>query len=60
VVWVESGLGAAPGIDQLQRRIPTLEQQLAETQGALNGRTEELDASRAANRDLTRALNERS
>lgn len=58
-VWAESGLAAAPDIDQLQRRVTTLEQELAENKGALDERTEELEAARAANRELTRTLNHR-
>ncbi|NNN31880.1 hypothetical protein HLK59_16195 [Streptomyces sp. S3(2020)] len=56
--WKESGLGASADIDELQRRITLLEQDLADTKGQLNERTEELDAARAANRELTRALNQ--
>ncbi|WP_328884747.1 DUF6262 family protein [Streptomyces sp. NBC_00299] len=56
-VWEASGLGASADIDQLQRRINVLEQELADKQGELEERTEELDAARAANRELTRALN---
>ncbi|MGV9843857.1 DUF6262 family protein [Streptomyces fungicidicus] len=56
-VWTESGLGAPADLDQLQRRITELEQQLFALQGQLDERTEELDAARAANRELTRALN---
>lgn len=55
--WAESGLGAPADIDQLQRSIAMLEQHLADTKGQLDERTEELDAARAANRELTRALN---
>ncbi|MFF4139722.1 hypothetical protein ACFY1B_52245, partial [Streptomyces mirabilis] len=55
--WVESGLGAPLDVDQLQRRIANLEQQLAKKQDELEERTDELDAARAANRELTRALN---
>ncbi|MCZ9345990.1 DUF6262 family protein [Streptomyces sp. TRM76130] len=56
--WRDSGLGAPPDIDQLQRRIATLEQELAEKRGELEERTEELEAARAANRELTRAMNQ--
>ncbi|MFB7609825.1 DUF6262 family protein [Streptomyces gardneri] len=56
-VWADSGLGAPVDIDQLQRRITLLEQDLAHTKGELDERTEELEAARAANRELTRALN---
>jgi len=57
-VWHESGIGAAPDIDQLQRRIAILQQELVEARGELEERAEELDAARAANRELTRALNQ--
>ncbi|WP_316784347.1 DUF6262 family protein [Streptomyces sasae] len=56
--WQESGLGASADIDQLQRRITLLEQDLTDIRGQLDERTEELDAARAANRELTRALNQ--
>ncbi|MGW3950174.1 DUF6262 family protein [Streptomyces sp. NPDC004752] len=56
--WQESGLGSSADIDQLQRRITLLEQDLADIRGQLDERTEELDAARAANRELTRALNQ--
>ncbi|MCF3105734.1 hypothetical protein IPZ58_29705 [Streptomyces roseoverticillatus] len=56
--WQESGLGAPADIDQLQRRITMLEQELTDTRGQLEERSEELDAARAANRELTRALNQ--
>ncbi|MFF4352449.1 hypothetical protein [Streptomyces sp. NPDC001530] len=59
-VWAESGLGAPADLEQLQRRIIGLEQQLAHKQGELEERTEELDACRAVNRELTRALNQPS
>jgi predicted nucleic acid-binding Zn-ribbon protein len=45
-------------IDQLQRRISMLEQELAEKSGELEERMEELEAARAANRELTRAVNQ--
>ncbi|KOU66399.1 hypothetical protein ADK55_05790 [Streptomyces sp. WM4235] len=58
-IWAESGLGAPVDIDHLQRRIALLEQEVAAKQGELDERTEELEAARAANRELTRALNHR-
>ncbi|WP_371604930.1 DUF6262 family protein (plasmid) [Streptomyces sp. NBC_01220] len=58
-IWAESGLGTPVDIDRLQHRIALLEQELATKQGELEERTEELDASRAANRELTRSLNHR-
>ncbi|MEV5788051.1 DUF6262 family protein [Streptomyces sp. NPDC051639] len=57
-VWEASGLGAPTDIDDLQRRVTLLEQELADTRGELEERTEELEAARAANRELTRALNQ--
>ncbi|MCX5317979.1 DUF6262 family protein [Streptomyces sp. NBC_00154] len=57
-VWAASGLGAPTDIDDLQRRITVLEQKLADTRGELEERMEELAAARAANRELTRALNQ--
>ncbi|MEU1003809.1 DUF6262 family protein [Streptomyces tibetensis] len=57
--WAKSGLGAPADIDQLQQRITMLEQNLADIQGQLDERDDELEAARAANRELTRALNQR-
>ncbi|MFZ4177836.1 DUF6262 family protein [Streptomyces griseoincarnatus] len=59
-VWAESGLGAPVDIDHLQRRIALLEQEVTAKQGELDERTEELEAARAANRELTRFLNHRT
>ncbi|MFI1028290.1 DUF6262 family protein [Streptomyces sp. NPDC020951] len=56
-VWRDSGLGASVDIDQLQRQIITLQQQAVDLQSQLDERTEDLKAARAANRELTRALN---
>ncbi|WP_079408210.1 hypothetical protein [Streptomyces sp. 3211] len=56
-VWAEAGLGSPVDIDQLQRQIALLEQNLAETKSELDERTEGLDAARAANRELTRSVN---
>lgn len=58
--WNETGLGAAPDIDNLQQRITMLDQELNATRGQLCERTEELEAARVANRELTRALNQRT
>jgi hypothetical protein len=58
-VWADSGLGALPDVDHLQRRTTTLEQQLSNKQGELDESTEELEAARAANREMTRSLNHR-
>ncbi|UXY32392.1 tropomyosin [Streptomyces sp. HUAS TT20] len=57
--WADSGLGASADVDQLQRRITMLEQQLSTMQGELDERIEELEAARAANREMTRSLNHR-
>ncbi|MER7057539.1 MULTISPECIES: DUF6262 family protein [unclassified Streptomyces] len=58
--WQESGLGAPADIDELQRRITRLEQHNVELTSALEEPRSDLDAAREANRDLTRALNQRS
>ncbi|MFI9617195.1 hypothetical protein ACIHCM_37045 [Streptomyces sp. NPDC052023] len=57
--WQESGLGALADIDDLQRRITRLEQHNVELTSALEEARSDLDAARKANRDLTRALNQR-
>ena len=57
-VWKESGLGAPVDIETLQRTITRLEQHNIELKNTVAGLQEELDAARAANRDLTRALNQ--
>ena len=55
--WLESGLGAAPDIDELQRQVTGLEQRNVALQRQLEQREAELDAARAANRELITALN---
>ncbi|MFE3902829.1 hypothetical protein ACFXPY_21580 [Streptomyces sp. NPDC059153] len=57
--WRESGLGAALDIDELQRTVTGLEQQNVELAEALQEPQADLKAAREANRDLTRALNQR-
>ncbi|MET9030459.1 DUF6262 family protein [Nocardia sp. NPDC004168] len=57
--WRESGLGAPADIDQLQRQIVTLEQQLAQLLAQLEERDQELSAARAANRELFANMNKR-
>ncbi|MGW8557675.1 DUF6262 family protein [Streptomyces tubercidicus] len=57
--WQESGLGAPTDIDELQRKITRLEQQNVELTLAADELKADLKAARAANRDLTRALNQR-
>ncbi|MCI2424232.1 hypothetical protein MOQ72_43255, partial [Saccharopolyspora sp. K220] len=56
-VWRESGLGAPHDIEQMQRRITDLEQQVVDLKGNLAERDQELDAARAANRELITRLN---
>jgi hypothetical protein len=58
--WRESGLGAPTDIDQLQRRITDLEQQVVDLRGQLDERDQELEAARTANRDLITNLNRRN
>jgi hypothetical protein len=55
--WRESGLGAPDDIEQLKRRITDLEQQVVDLTGQLEERDKELDAARAANRELIANLN---
>lgn len=56
-VWRESGLGAPADVEQLQRRITQLEQQVVDLRGQLEERDQELGAARAANRELITSLN---
>lgn len=46
-------------IDELQRKITRLEQHNVELTSMLEDARSDLDAAREANRDLTRALNQR-
>jgi len=55
--WRTTGLGAPTDIDQLQQRIVTLEQQVVELRVQLEERDQDLDAARAANRELMSSLN---
>ncbi|MFE1268993.1 DUF6262 family protein [Streptomyces sp. NPDC058758] len=55
--WRESGLGAPTDIEELQRTITRLEQRNVELASNLEERNAELEAARAANRELTRSLN---
>jgi len=55
--WRESGLGAPDDIDRLNQRIATLEAEVADVRIQLDERTEELAASRLANRELMTRLN---
>ncbi len=58
--WMESGLGAPADIDQLQQRITQLEQTNVELGGQLEERNSEIEAARAANRELISTINKRS
>lgn len=55
--WKDSGLGAPDDIEQLKRRINMLEQQMTDLTGQLEERQDELQAARAANRQLISRLN---
>jgi uncharacterized protein YlxW (UPF0749 family) len=57
--WHASGLGAPADIDELQRKLTRLEQAQADLTAQFEERAEELRAARGANRELTRALNQR-
>lgn len=56
-VWQQAGLGGPPDHDALQKRVTHLEQHLAELQQQLADRDDDLDAARAANRQLIASLN---
>jgi chromosome segregation ATPase len=55
--WRESGLGAPADVEELQRRITHLEQRVIDLQDLLDERDQELEAARAANRELITTLN---
>jgi hypothetical protein len=57
--WHQSGLGAPPDINALQQQITGLEQHNAELRRQLSERGDELEAARAANRDLIAQVNRR-
>ncbi|XIE81646.1 hypothetical protein AB6O49_34795 [Streptomyces sp. SBR177] len=57
--WRDAGLGASADIAELQATITRLEQREIALTRQLDDRQAELDAARAANRELTRALNQR-
>jgi hypothetical protein len=56
-VWRETGVGSATDIDELHRKLTRLEQANIELTATLDERIAELEAARAANRELTRSLN---
>jgi hypothetical protein len=55
--WRATGLGAPTNIDDLQQRIVTLEQQAVDLRLQLEERDQDLNAARAANRELMTRLN---
>ncbi|MFD6857897.1 DUF6262 family protein [Rhodococcus sp. NPDC060086] len=55
--WRESGLGPPVAVDQVQRQIVALEQQIVELRAQLEERDQELDAARATNRELIARMN---
>lgn len=57
--WRESGLGAPAEQEELQRQVSRLEQANTELLARLEERNAELEAARAANREPTRALNQK-
>jgi len=57
--WRESGLGAPDDVGQLTARVTELEQQTVELRRQLAERDDDLDAARAANRELMTRLNTR-
>jgi hypothetical protein len=57
--WRESGLGAPADQEELQRQVSRLEQANTELLARLEERDAELEAARAANRELTRAMNQK-
>src|SRR5579859_6019112 len=57
--WHASGLGAPADVDELHRKLTRLEQVQIDLTAQLDERAEELRAAREANRELTRALNQR-
>ncbi|WP_328863992.1 hypothetical protein [Streptomyces virginiae] len=58
-IWRMSGLGPPADIAELSSRVTGLEERNVELTRALKERQAEVGAARAANRDLTRALNQR-
>jgi len=55
--WRESGLGHTPDLDQLRQQVTGLQQQIIDLRLKLEERDEELNAARAANRELMTQLN---
>jgi polyhydroxyalkanoate synthesis regulator phasin len=57
LAWRESGLAAPPDVDALNQRITHLEQQVVDLRLQLDERDQDLDAARAANRELMARIN---
>lgn len=57
--WRESGLGTPDDIDELKHQILTLQQHTVDLRLQLEERDQDLDAARAANRELIAQLNTR-
>lgn len=55
--WSESGLGAPADVDELNQRITLLEQRTIDLKIQLTERGQDLDAARAANRELMTRIN---
>lgn len=55
--WRACGLGAPTDVEELQRKIVFLEQQAVDLRLQLDERDQELDAARAANRELITQIN---
>jgi hypothetical protein len=55
--WLESGLGAPADIDALHQKVTHLEQQAIDLRLQLDERDQDLDAARAANRELMTQIN---
>jgi predicted nucleic acid-binding Zn-ribbon protein len=55
--WRESGLGAAADIDALNQKITHLEQHVTDLRLQLEQKDQDLQAARAANRELMTQLN---
>lgn len=57
-VWERTGIGAPTDMDGLLARILDLEQQNLDLKIQLDERTDELEAARSANRELTKIVNQ--
>ena len=57
--WHQSGLGAPPDVSALNQQITELEQRNTELRRQLSDRGDELEAARAANRELIAQVNRR-